>query len=68
MDCIDIANDNEETLVQKEITRIRAQGQELIRTGECRNCGIKIEKGLFCSLECRDDYEHYLKVRGLNKK
>lgn len=33
-------------------------------TGHCYNCGDEINKGCFCCVECRDDYEKRAK-RGM---
>lgn len=53
--------------VEKEDELLRLQNLKpvMIRpNGYCHNCGTKVEIGLYCDADCRDDYE-YRAERGI---
>ena len=62
MDIVDNAKNQEDNILNKTLTDIRAKAnkRELVPCGECYNCGEPIKQGLFCCVECRDEYEHYM--------
>lgn len=41
----------------------KAEKDKLLECGTCYNCGAKIAHGLFCDRDCRDDYDHRLKIK-----
>lgn len=63
MDVCDEAAQIERLQLQQAI--INQQAKEKIHsTGYCLYCGEKVEDGrLFCSKECRDDYEYEEQVK-----
>ena len=70
MDTIDSAKEKEEDILDKTLSSIRANAnkRELEPCGECYNCGEPIKEGLFCCVECRDEYEHYIECLRRNGK
>lgn len=66
MDDIDRANLQAELILNSEISETKKASQEEIkRTGYCLYCGnkCKIKKQLFCSPECREDYEKEQRIK-----
>lgn len=59
MDVIDIANKQASLILKAHIEEQRNNATMKKRTGYCIYCGDKCKdkKALFCSSECRDDYE-----------
>jgi len=57
-DMFDKASDTEEQFRSLAIEEIRKNIGKTKYTGRCLCCNAQIEtKGMFCSCECREDYE-----------
>lgn len=66
-DDVDRANE----LVEKNLQMILGSLQKitLVPTGLCKNCDIKVKpKAIFCSAECREDFDWYSSRKTLNTR
>lgn len=59
MDSIDVAQNNEEVIQQAAIKKAlqSSKNKQIQPTGFCRYCEEPIDKGLFCDIDCSNDYE-----------
>lgn len=65
-DDVDRGNETAEQTLAGYINRVRAslQHEHLTPSGECYNCGEALPEHLiFCSAECRADYDYRKSVR-----
>lgn len=59
MDSIDVAQSNAETAQEAAIKTVinSAKINKLAPKGTCYYCDEKLEKGLFCDIDCSNDFE-----------
>lgn len=68
-DIVDHAQAAEALHLSIAMAAARHQPNRLLPVGSCHNCGEELQdnaSALFCSAECRDDYEH--RARLLRRK
>ena len=63
-DFYDQSSDREMADRELSIKMARAKNQPLKFTGSCIYCGEHIERGRYCSAECREDGESEATIRG----
>lgn len=59
-DIIDKANDRSEEILEEALQKRKAEGPKI--TGRCHFCGAPVDNKRFCDAECRDEWEHELKM------
>lgn len=59
-DDADIANDLQETFLQKSLERTRSRSVPVF-TGKCLYCEDPIEIGRFCDSHCRESHEQEMR-------
>lgn len=65
-DVYDKASDVEEYFRSKAIDDVRRRNNSLKKTGHCLCCNAQIDNnGLFCGVECREDYELEQRIRAI---